>query len=50
MAKNGKLKPAAWGRFMPVQNPQSEPGPWHYRGTEMVMVELATAEVESLAW
>jgi acetoacetate decarboxylase len=49
MAKNGKLKPAAWGRFMPVQNPQSEPGPWHYRGTEMVMVEFPTDEKAALA-
>jgi acetoacetate decarboxylase len=49
MAKNGKLKPAAWGRFMPVQSPQSEAGPWLYRGTEMVMVEFPTDEKAALA-
>lgn len=49
MTKNGKLKPSGWGRFMPVQSPQSEPGPWLYRGTEMVMVEFPTDEKAALA-
>lgn len=42
MAKFGKLSPSQWGRFMPVHNPQSEPGPWHYRDTEVVMIEFET--------
>jgi|TARA_R110000772_G_scaffold73218_2_gene160142 acetoacetate decarboxylase len=42
MGKKGRLKPANWGKFMPVHNPLSEEGPWYYRGTEMVMVEFAT--------
>lgn len=42
MARKGKLKPEGWGRFMPAHNPVSADGPWHYRDTEMVMVEFMT--------
>jgi acetoacetate decarboxylase len=49
MAKTGKLKPSAWGRFMPVHNAPSHAGPWFYRDTEMVMVEFATDEKAALA-
>jgi acetoacetate decarboxylase len=42
MSRMGKLTPADWGKFMPVHNSLSQPGPWYYRNTEMVMVEFAT--------
>lgn len=42
MGTKGRLTPADWGRFMPVHNPSVGDGPWHYRGTEVVMVEFAT--------
>lgn len=42
MSLNGRMKPAEWGRYMPVHNPISGDGPWFYRGTEVVMVEFAT--------
>ncbi len=49
MAKHGKLKPSAWGRFMPVHSAPSHAGPWYYRDTEMVMVEFGTDEKAALA-
>lgn len=47
--KFGLLKPAAWGRFMPVHSPQSHAGPWYYRDTEVVMVEFETDAAAALA-
>ncbi len=49
MAKNGKLKASDWGRFMPVHNPVSQPGPWYYRKTECVVVEFETDADAALA-
>lgn len=42
MGTKGRFTPADWGRFMPVHNQMPGDGPYHYRGTEVVMVEFAT--------
>lgn len=49
MGSKGKLTPADWGRFMPVHNPISQPGPWYYRNTECVFVEFETDAEAALA-
>lgn len=49
MSKMGKLTPAQWGRFMPVQNPQSQKGPWLYRDTECMVIEFETDAEAALA-
>lgn len=49
MSQTGKFKPSDWGRFMPVHNPISQPGPWYYRNTECVFVEFTTDREAALA-
>lgn len=38
--KFGRLTPSSWGPFMPVHRPLSYPGPWYYRRTESLIMEL----------
>ncbi|KAI9020585.1 hypothetical protein DFJ74DRAFT_132281 [Hyaloraphidium curvatum] len=36
----GRLTPQNWGPFMPVQRPIAFQGPWYYRRTESMILEL----------